>query len=129
MQHKAIKYIFTLCSCFIISNCSAPVHNSVQDEKMSCEQIRAEMEKLNIRIANRQTNKEATRVVDTGTTVAVQGASMAGVPYIGGIFSIGKTLANHNKQTANQNSQYEEQRISDLYYLADSKGCINHVQE
>lgn len=91
---------------------------------MSCEELSVELDEMRSKIASKEKNKEIGRTVDTGTTVAAQGASLAGVPYVGGVVSIAKTLFNHSKQTtANRVSNVEN-----AYYTAENiayeKGCL-----
>lgn len=90
---------------------------------MDCTQIAAEREKLNAQIAQSKTNDEIARTASTGTTVAVQGASLAGVPYIGGVFSIGKTLWNHNKQTKVNTADIAQGNLYNLEGIAYEKNC------
>jgi len=66
----------------------------------------AEVQNLEKTVATNDGSTEINRTVDTGTTVAAQGASLAGVPYIGTVVSIGKTLINHGKKSAAINAKH-----------------------
>lgn len=117
--------LITLGCLLVLTSCTTIKPTHVADyQQMDCPQITAEIEKLNSDIAQAQTNAEIGRVANTGSTVAVQGASLAGVPYIGGIFSIGKTLMNHNKQTKVSTADIAKENLFNLEGIAYEKGCL-----
>jgi len=91
---------------------------------MSCDQITAEIKTAQDQIEQEKTNKEVGRVVDTGTTVAAIGASMAGVPYIGSVVSIGKTLMNHRKKTVVDEGFIAQENLYTIENVAFEKGCL-----
>lgn len=91
---------------------------------MSCDQLTTELETIRTQLGGETLNKEVRRTVDTGTTVAAQGASLAGVPYVGGVVSIAKTLFNHNKQSAADNKSQIENTYYTIENVAYEKGCL-----
>lgn len=121
MTRHLLQKSFLLIGCLITAACtasSAPVNLN-----MSCDAITAEIQNLKVQIANKSNSSEVNRTIDTGTTVAAQGASIAGVPYVGSVLSIGKTLFNHNKQSAAIRAKQAEERLWRLQDLAYEKGC------
>ncbi len=117
-----VKQLTLLIACLLTASCAGNV-STANVNHMSCGEMLAEIQTLETQVANRTSTSEASRAMDTGTTVAAQGASIAGVPYVGAVFSIGRTLFNHNKQSAAITAQQAEQRLSDLQYLASDKNC------
>lgn len=123
INNKSTSFFILGCVLFSLSACAAQPKPLSHYESMRCDDIAAEIEKLNTQRATAQSNEEVNRAVGTGTSVAVQGASLAGVPYIGGIFSIGKTLINHTKQTRVKSTDAVQENIYTLENLAYEKGC------
>ncbi len=100
------------------------VQNSAHYRNMTCEELTAALDKMKQQVATKQQHKEMNRTVDTGTTVAAQGASLAGVPYVGGVVSIAKTLFNHNKQTTENRASTAENAYYTVENIAYEKGCL-----
>ncbi len=82
-----------------------------------------EIEHLDANTKDATQNSEVARAADTGTTVAATGASMAGVPYVGGVVSIGRVLFNHSRQSAKIKNQKAHERLYTLNDAAYSMGC------
>ncbi len=119
-----LKLIPLIAGSFLLISCaSAPINDPAIVQNMSCEELGIEIQNLNKKVTSARSSSETNRAIDTGSSVAVQGASIAGVPYIGAIFSIGKTLLNHNKQTSKFKAQQAEEQLYKLQYFADEKGC------
>ncbi len=93
-------------------------------QNMTCGEILAEMETLNSQISEAKNNSEVGRAVDTGASVAVTGASVAGVPYVGAAYSIGKTLFNHAKVTRRSNADIAQENLYNVESIAYEKGCL-----
>lgn len=112
-------------SIFCLFGCAGPtVKQASIYQNMSCDELYVELEKLRPESTASNQNKELNRTVDTGTTVAAQGASLAGVPYVGGALSIAKTLFNHNKQSAAERANQAENAYYSLENIAFEKGCL-----
>lgn len=110
---------------FLLGACASQNIKTYDDyQHMTCDEITAEIQKLNTEIAQAKNNKELGRAVDTGTTVAAQGASIAGVPYVGAVVSIGKTLLNHKKQTTVDDGFIAQENLFALEGVAYEKGCL-----
>ena len=107
----------------LISCAPTPANNHTAYKTMTCGELNTEIQKLSTDVAKRNNTSETSRVVDTGTTVAAQGASIAGVPYIGAVFSIGKTLMNHNKKTSTIKAGQAQDRLIKLQDIAYEKNC------
>jgi hypothetical protein len=93
-------------------------------QNMTCAEILAEMESLNSNITVAKSNSEVGRAVDTGASVAATGASVAGVPYVGAVYSIGKTLFNHAKVTRRSNADIAQENLYAVESVAYEKGCL-----
>ncbi len=91
---------------------------------MTCAEIAHEVEHLGVTAKSSAQNSEIARAADTSTTVAATGAGMAGVPYVGGVVSIGRTLFNHNKKSASIKANQAQERLYMLNDAAYNKSCI-----
>lgn len=119
------RLLFSLSLILPLMGCAGTaVKDPALYQNMSCDELKVEKEKLQEKLNAKVQNKEMGRAVDTGTTVAAQGASLAGVPYVGGVVSIAKTLFNHNKQSATQNTQQVENAYYTVENMTFEKGCI-----
>lgn len=121
-HHRLNLLLFLLVLLPFLSACASP--STTVNPDMTCDEIQAEIQTLRQKTATRDTSSEVNRTIDTGTTVVAQGASIAGVPYVGSVFSIGKTLLSHGRKTSEINAQKAEERLFNLQDLAYEKGCF-----
>ena len=122
---RLLSLILTLSAGVILASCASNKSLDI-DYDMACDEIAAEIDKTRQALYNektKQTSGNTSEVAGTAATVAVTGAGLAGVPYVGGIYSIGRTLFSHRKRTvANQAGLYQVQ-LDELEYLAQRKKC------
>ncbi len=115
------KIITLFLACFSLIACSTtprPVNYA-----MDCDQLMIEIQNARSAVKSSGTNSEATRNANTTATVASQGASIAGVPYVGQVIGLGRTLLSHNKQTATIKKQQAQDRLDELMALANRQNC------
>ena len=114
--------LIALCAGLLCA-CAAPPPQAV-DYDMTCEDISAEMDKTRAALYEDKAKKgNGSEVAGTVADVAATGAGIAGVPYVGGIYSIGKTILNHRKRTAVNQEDLHQYYLDELEYLAQRKLC------
>ncbi len=108
-----------------LSACASSQTPLTIDQDMDCAAISAEIEQTRAALYDSKTTKtgNGSQVADTAAKVGTIGASMAGVPYVGGIYTIGKTLFNHRKQTAVNQADLLQYKMDELEYLSQQKLC------
>lgn len=108
-----------------LTSCSASNNSMAVNYEMACDEIMTEIDKTRQAIYAEKTTQKGTgsEVAGTAADVAATGAGMAGVPYVGGIYSICKTLVNHTKRTTTSKASLHQARLDELEYLAQRKEC------
>ena len=122
---KLSSFILVLgCGSFLVS-CAASHKPLDVNYDMSCPEILAEIDKTRQALYKEKTatQSNAPAVAGTAADVATIGAGMAGVPYVGGIYSIGKTIFGHRKRTATSQADMYKIQLDELQYLAERKSC------
>jgi hypothetical protein len=92
---------------------------------MTCEEIATEIDNTRAALykVRSQSDGNGAKVAGTAADVGVIGAGMAGVPYVGGVYAIGKTLLNHRKYSNISEADALMLYMDELEYLAQRKLC------
>ena len=92
---------------------------------MTCDQIVQEIEQTRAALYEERSKNggNGSQVASTAADVAATGAGMAGVPYVGGIYTIGKTLLNHRKYSTVNKEDALKLYMDELEYLGQRKLC------
>jgi len=117
------KVLPILRTTLLISACATQAISNQDIDAMGCAEIIDEIEQLSVTAKNTAQNSEMSRVADTGSTVVATGAGLAGVPYVGGVISIGRVLFNHSKQSTAIKADHAQQRLHTLNEIAATKNC------
>jgi hypothetical protein len=121
---KILTLSITAIPLLILSGCSSSKPKAI-DYDMTCEQISQEIETTRAALYTERANGggNGSQVASTAADVAATGAGMAGVPYVGGIYSIGKTLLNHRKYSNISKADSLMLYMDELEYLSQRKLC------
>ena len=116
--------LLSLGLCLSLCACASSKPKDINYE-MTCEEISAELEQTRAALYEEKSKNggNGAQVADTAASVGVIGAGMAGVPYVGGIYTIGKTLLNHRKYSAVSKKDALTLYMDELEYLAQRKLC------
>jgi len=116
----------SLCAllCVLLGACASSKPKPMNYD-MTCEQITAEIDDTRAALYEERAknNGKGSQVAGTAADVAATGASIAGVPYVGGIYSIGKTLLNHRKYSSMNKADALMLYMDELEYLSQRKLC------
>lgn len=120
---KASPFLITflsLCATACASSKPLPLN-----PEMTCTEIQAQIDKTRMSLYNEKTSQggEAPAIAGTAADVAVTGAGMAGVPYVGGVYSIGRAILGHRSRTATSEADLYQIHLDELNYLAQRKDC------
>ena len=123
-----MRKIFVLLAITTATSLSACASSKPQpiNYDMDCTQIQSAIDKTRMALYNEKSSNggsNAGAVAGTAADVAVTGAGMAGVPYVGGIYSIGRTIFSHQKRTAVSQADLQQIHLDELEYLAERKQC------
>ena len=122
---KLLSLILVLGCSSVLASCATSNKPLDVDYDMACAEILSEIDKTRQALYKEKTAQQsnAPAVASTAADVGVIGAGMAGVPYVGGIYSIGKTIFNHSKRTATDQADLHQIRLDELQYLAQRQQC------
>ena len=111
--------------CAFLSACATSSQPLAINADMPCSEVMEEIDKTRATLYNEKTTKKsaAPAVAGTAADVAVIGAGMAGIPYVGGIYSIGRTIFNHTKKTSVDQTDLYQARLNELEYIAERNQC------
>ncbi len=118
------KSLLFLSVCLCLGACASSKSKPINYD-MTCEEIATEIDNTRAALykVRSQSDGNGAKVAGTAADVGVIGAGMAGVPYVGGVYAIGKTLLNHRKYSNISEADALMLYMDELEYLAQRKLC------